>query len=38
MGFSKNLAREDMWQIDDTETCKILTAKLEVEWNKRAEE
>lgn len=31
-GFKKELTKEDMWQIEEKETCRILTEQLEKEW------
>jgi len=33
-GFKRNLTREDMWDIDSSETAENVTADLEYEWDK----
>ncbi len=38
LGYSKNLDKNDMWDIDDTECCEYLTARMEAEWNARADQ
>ena len=37
LGFRKTLTKEDMWSIDENESCKHLTEKLETEWYELAE-
>jgi hypothetical protein len=37
MGYKKNITREDMWEIENSETTKFLTEKLEKEWNENAQ-
>ncbi len=32
-GFKRDLTREDMWEIDFSETSECVTDKLEFEWN-----
>ena len=29
--------REDMWKLDDKETCRVLTEQIEEEWLEKAE-
>ena len=36
-GFKRDLTRQDMWEIDSSETSEIVTKKLEREWNKGME-
>ena len=33
-GFRRDLTREDMWEIDYSETSELITNKLEYEWNR----
>jgi hypothetical protein len=37
-GYRKNLTEEDMWNIDESESCSYLTEQLEKEWNEKAQE
>ena len=36
-GYKKTLTKQDLWSIDENETCDHLTIKLEKEWNKAAD-
>lgn len=36
-GSKKKLTKQDMWQIDETESCELLTSQLEEEWNELAQ-
>ncbi len=33
-GFKRGLIRQDMWEIDSSESSEVVTNKLEKEWNK----
>jgi ATP-binding cassette subfamily C (CFTR/MRP) protein 1 len=33
-GFRRDLTREDIWEIENSETSQVTTQKLEIEWNK----
>nr|UOU03337.1 ATP-binding cassette subfamily C1-6 [Brachionus rubens] len=35
-GYKSDLTKEDMWDIDNSESCRYLTDKLEEEWNRVA--
>jgi len=35
-GFRKELKREDMWQLEEKEECRVLTDQLEREWSQAA--
>lgn len=37
-GYKRPLTREDMWKIEDTESAKYLTNKLQVAWDKSSSE
>lgn len=35
-GFQRDLVRDDLWQIEETETSNCITQRLEDSWNKKA--
>jgi len=35
-GFKRNLNREDIWDIDKSESSEFVSNRLEFEWNKKA--
>jgi hypothetical protein len=37
-GYKRDLTREDLWQIDESESSAVLTQKLESAWNQMTEE
>lgn len=36
-GYKRDLTKQDMWQIDESESCDYLTRELEDEWNEMAQ-
>ncbi len=36
-GFKRNLTKQDMWQIEESESTEFLTEELEKHWNEIAE-
>lgn len=38
MGYVKNLDREDLWELDETQKTEYLTQLFEKEWNKMTSE
>jgi ATP-binding cassette subfamily C (CFTR/MRP) protein 1 len=36
-GYKRDLTKEDMWEIDESESSRNLTDKLEKKWNKVAQ-
>jgi hypothetical protein len=36
-GFQKNINKEDIWEIDYSESAEFLTNKLEKVWNKESQ-
>ena len=37
-GFKRELTREDLWEVDESETAQNVTKRLEDSWNKKAKE
>lgn len=37
-GFKRDLVRDDLWEIEDTESSALITKRLEDSWNKKANE